>query len=113
MKKKEEKYIENKWKKVEKELEYVASYANVERRVDLLNFLKFQFKELFSFHKKQIQEIIKEKREEHKLMAYTSAGHTTENMANTRSHTLVVSVLTDLLSHLEKNEKPNHPIKSK
>jgi len=31
------------WRKVEKELEYVATYASPERRVELLAFLKEQF----------------------------------------------------------------------
>ena len=42
----ENKSIEKKWKKIEKELEYVASYANPERRAELLHFLKGEFQEL-------------------------------------------------------------------
>lgn len=36
------------WKKIEKELEHIATYANPERHTELLSFLKGQFKELLT-----------------------------------------------------------------
>lgn len=50
-------FIEQELKIIGKELEYVATYANPERRVELLNFLKGQFSQsLTRFGQRMVEE---------------------------------------------------------
>lgn len=48
---------ENKvWRDIEKELSYVATYANTERRVELLRFLKGQFETLLKAELSRVEQ---------------------------------------------------------
>lgn len=53
------------WKKIKKELEYVATYANVENRERLLQFLVGQFQILEQLYLSSIVEALEKENQEH------------------------------------------------